>query len=181
MYKTTFMKYLFFFLSAVFFLTTSVAAQQSDSLVMQAAIKKLMSARQYTLDVAEGMPENKYDYKPVPDEMSFGAQLLHLADNLGWLSSAYLSTGNNPVTGADKKLTKKAEIKAVVEKAYDYALTALRNFDPARLADTVSFFAGLLTKLQILTLINDHQTHHRAQLLVYLRLNGIKPPKYVGW
>jgi len=24
-------------------------------------------------------------------------------------------------------------------------------------------------------------THHRGQLVVYLRLNGILPPNYVGW
>jgi len=30
-------------------------------------------------------------------------------------------------------------------------------------------------------LLNDHQTHHRGQLVVYLRLNGIKPPAYIGW
>jgi uncharacterized damage-inducible protein DinB len=38
-----------------------------------------------------------------------------------------------------------------------------------------------MNKLQILNLLNDHQTHHRAQLIVYLRINGIKPPDYVGW
>jgi uncharacterized damage-inducible protein DinB len=38
-----------------------------------------------------------------------------------------------------------------------------------------------MNKLQIINLINDHQTHHRAQLLVYLRLKGVKPPEYVGW
>jgi uncharacterized damage-inducible protein DinB len=30
-------------------------------------------------------------------------------------------------------------------------------------------------------LMHDHHTHHRGQIIVYLRLNGLKPPKYVGW
>ncbi len=38
-----------------------------------------------------------------------------------------------------------------------------------------------LNKIQFLNLIEDHQTHHRAELLVYLRLNNIKPPEYIGW
>ncbi|WP_374662973.1 DinB family protein [Parasegetibacter sp. NRK P23] len=38
-----------------------------------------------------------------------------------------------------------------------------------------------MSKLQIINLLSDHQTHHRGQLLVYLRLCGLTPPKYVGW
>ncbi|NJL74904.1 MAG: hypothetical protein HC892_07620 [Saprospiraceae bacterium] len=30
-------------------------------------------------------------------------------------------------------------------------------------------------------LMNDHLTHHRAQMIVYLRLKDVQPPKYVGW
>jgi uncharacterized damage-inducible protein DinB len=28
-------------------------------------------------------------------------------------------------------------------------------------------------------MIADHITHHRGQMLVYMRLNGLKPPRYV--
>lgn len=49
------------------------------------------------------------------------------------------------------------------------------------LTTKVDFFARPKTKLQILNLMQDHVTHHRAQILVYLNLNEIKPPKYVGW
>ncbi len=38
-----------------------------------------------------------------------------------------------------------------------------------------------MTERQIINLMNDHLTHHRAQAIVYLRLNGVMPPKYVGW
>ncbi len=127
------------------------------------------------------MPEEKYGFKPVPDEMSFGEQLLHLSSNLGWLCLSYLDGSENPVTKTDTKVQKKKEIISVLNKTYDYAINLLRRFEPAHLADTVSFFAGSMNKLQIINLLNDHQTHHRAQMLVYLRLNGIKPPDYVGW
>ncbi|HET7002705.1 MAG TPA: DinB family protein, partial [Puia sp.] len=75
---------------------------------------------------------------------------------------------------------KEATIK-VLNTVYDYAITTLEKFKPGHLADTVSFFIKPMNKLQILNLLNDHQTHHRAQLIVYLRINGFKPPDYVGW
>ena len=158
-----------------------LSAQKNESLFIEAAIQKLRHSREYTLKVAKLMPEDKYAFKPSPEEMGFGAQLLHLSSNLGWLSSSYIGTGKNPVTKEDSKLIKKEEIISVLNKAYDFALEALTKFDAQHLSDSVLFFAGPMNKLQIIILLNDHQTHHRAQMLVYLRLNGIKPPDYIGW
>jgi len=162
-------------------LNISAQAQRIDSLFLSASMIKLQHAKEYTLKVANLMPDSKYGFKPSKEEMSFGEQLLHLAANMGWLSSTYLSNSVNPVTDKDMKREKKEEILAALNRSYDFALNILKQFPSAQLADTVSFFVGPLNKLQIINLLNDHQTHHRAQMLVYLRLNGIKPPDYVGW
>lgn len=157
-------------------------AQSVDSLFIRAAYAKLESAAAYTLGVAKAMPAENYAYKPSPGEMSFGQQLIHISRNLGWLSSYYLADKEkNPVSEADLKLHQKDSIIAVVNRTYNYALARLKQFPADHLPDTVSFFAGPMSKLQIINLLNDHQTHHRGQLVVYLRLNGIKPPAYVGW
>ena len=156
-------------------------AQKFDNLFLDAAIIKLQHSKEYTLKVANLMPEEKYTFKPVPEEMSFGEQLLHIAGNLGWLTSSYITSSKSPLTKEATKVQKKEEIIAVLNKTYEYAIDALKLFEASHLADTVSFFAGTKTKLQMINLISDHQTHHRAQMIVYLRLNGIKPPDYVGW
>ncbi len=170
------------FFIALFLSATNLAtAQKNDLLFLEAAITKLEHSQQYTLKVAKGMPEEKYGFKPVPDEMNFGEQLLHIAANLNWLTSSYITSIKSPVTKEATKVQKKEEILAVLNKTYEYAIGALKLFEASHLADTVSFFAGPKTKLQMINLISDHQTHHRAQMIVYLRLNGIKPPDYVGW
>lgn len=156
-------------------------AQTVDAVFLNANISKLKNAKEYTLQVANLMPVDKYNYKPSKEEMEFGKQLLHISANLCWLSSSYLTGNKNPLTEADSKLKFKKDIITVVTKAYDFAIDALQNFDTKAWADSVKFFAGPMNKLQIINLMQDHQTHHRAQLLVYLRLNGIKPPDYVGW
>jgi len=173
------MRLLFFalLLSAI----NTATAQKIDSIFLDAAITKLQNSMEYTLKVANGMPEEKYDFKPVPDEMSFGEQLLHIAANLNWLTSSYITSSKSPVTKEATQVQKKDDIIQVLNNTYEYAIGALKLFEASHLADTVSFFAGTKTKLQIINLISDHQTHHRAQMIVYLRLNGIKPPDYVGW
>lgn len=165
----------------IFQIHFTATAQKTENSFLKAAITKLENSQSYTLKVASLMPENLYSFKPVAEEMSFGEQLLHLSSNMGWLCSAYLSIEPNPVIKADASLLKKEDIKLVLEKAYSFAIATLKNFKENELTDSVKFFAGPMNKLQIINLLSDHQTHHRAQILVYLRLNGIKPPAYVGW
>lgn len=159
----------------------SLGAQSTDSLFLTASITKLQHAKEYTLKVANLMPAEKYMFKPTAGEMSFGEQLLHLASNMGWLCSSYLDGTSNPLTKADLQHKDKETTISLLNKTYDYAIKTLQQFKPAQLTTTVSFFAGPLNKLQIINLLNDHQTHHRAQMLVYIRLNELKPPDYVGW
>lgn len=169
------------FIATLWYFTSTLRAQSVDKVYIQAAQAKLKNAKEYTLKVASLMPEELYSFKPAPDEMSFGKQLIHISENMGWLTSSYLKNERNPVSKVDLKLTQKDSIIALVTRTYEYALQALEGFTPNQLSDTVSFFAGPMYKLQIINLLNDHQTHHRAQLIVYLRLQGIKPPPYVGW
>ena len=172
------------FLSVFIFLFASslfVGAQNNDSLFIASALTKLKNSKEYTLKVADLMLEHQYGFRPTKEEMSFGEQLLHICSNLGWLSSSYLSTGNNPVTKEDSKLKSKDSIRQVLVRTYDYSIAVLTRFSAANLSDTVNFFAGPMSKLQIINLLSDHQTHHRGQLLVYLRLCGLTPPKYIGW
>ena len=90
---------------------------------------------------------------------------------------------DDKVTDYKKKAAdlNKQQVIDRLRMGYEYAENALKNFNKQTLSDSVTFFAGPMNRLQIINLLNDHQTHHRAQVLVYLRLNGIKPPDYVGW
>lgn len=159
----------------------SLQAQKTDSLFLNAAVIKLKHAKEYTIKVAILLPEDKFSFRPVQGEMSFGEQLLHLSSNMRWLCSTYLEAVKNPVKKIEVKVQKKEDIIAILNKDYDFAINTLQHFETVHLSDTVTFFAGPMNKLQIINLLNDHQTNHRAQLLVYLRLNGIKPPDYIGW
>lgn len=158
-----------------------LAGEDPAGLYFSASVTKLEHSRDYTLKVAELMPEEQYGFRPKEEMMSFRRQLIHMADNLEWLSSQYLGADFVPIEGRDIGEVSKDSVISIVKRAYDRAIGTFETFDPANMKDTVDFFAGPMTKLQIMQLVHDHQTHHRAQLLVYLRLEGIEPPRYVGW
>jgi uncharacterized damage-inducible protein DinB len=68
-----------------------------------------------------------------------------------------------------------------MDDAFTFSRDIVKELKPEDLEQRVDFFAGNFTKRQILNLMDDHVTHHRGELIVYLRLNGIKPPPYRGW
>ncbi|MGX5688737.1 DinB family protein [Arcticibacter tournemirensis] len=51
------------------------------------------------------------------------------------------------------------------------------NVTDDQLDEQVKFFAGPMTRRQILILMHDHKTHHLGQLIVYLRLKWNKTSK----
>ena len=162
----------------IFLLISNFALAQNQAI--EAFLEKWNNSKNYLLEVAKVMPEDLYNYKPTEREMSFGEQLIHIKGNMEWLSNAYF-TDLKYVKYKDENHYTKEETIAILEKSFDAVYEIIKNTEPESLSSKVEFFAGPKTKLQILNLLQDHVTHHRGQLLVYLNLNSIKPPKYVGW
>ncbi|TDE31455.1 DinB family protein [Flavobacterium ranwuense] len=161
----------------VLLLSSSIFAQVE---VVSTFIEKWDNSKDYLIAVAQAMPEDKYDYKPTAQEMSFREQLFHIQDNMKWLSTTHFSEEKYVKKEAAKGLSK-AQIIQEIEASFDTAKTFVQKTKDVELSQKVDFFAGPKSKLQILNLMQDHVTHHRAQILVYLNLNQIQPPKYIGW
>ncbi|MEL4306930.1 DinB family protein [Joostella sp. CR20] len=167
------MKKLFFALCLL--ISFSIKAQETP---ITAFTEKWENSKTYLLNIAQLMPEENYDFRPTEREMSFKEQLLHIQQNINWLGKTYFNAEIN--TETTKPLSKE-ELLASISNSFDAVNTAVQNTSEENLKNKVDFFAGEKTKLQILNLLQDHVTHHRGQLIVYLNLNAIKPPKYVGW
>jgi len=165
------------FIIALFLLCNSIFAQVE---VVSTFVEKWDNSKDYLVAVAQAMPEDKYDYKPTAREMSFREQLFHIQDNLNWLSITHFSEIKYDNKEVFKGLSK-AQIILNIIASFDAAKARIQNIKEAELSQKVDFFAGPKSKLQILNLMQDHVTHHRAQILIYLNLNQIQPPKYVGW
>lgn len=165
--------------------SATVYAQPKATFVSD-ALSKWKGMKSYTLAVAQAMPEEKYLYKPTPDEMTFVHQLVHMAGNMYFLSAKLIRGIDPPVDmkalleKANQNITKK-EAMDILSKAFDYTEETIAQMTDQTLEEELDYWGGHSTKRKIVFLLNDHQTHHRGQLIVYLRLNGIKPPSYIGW
>lgn len=144
-------------------------------------LEKWNNAKAYTLELAELMPAEHYTFQPTDEIRSFEDQLRHMVRNMVWLSNSYLGNEAEFPYPLKDTVYEKTDLLQVLEAGFDYAYSAVETLDPEQYNDTVDFFAGPKTRRQILILLNDHVTHHRGQAIVYLRLKGIKPPRYRGW
>jgi len=144
-------------------------------------LSKWQNAMEYTLEFAEAMPADSYDYRPMKDERAFHEQLTHLCGNMIWLSTSYLGGEGLASADTDEPPTKKEDVIKLIRESFEYTAKTIEAFDIDDIDEEVEFFAGAMSKRKVLFLISDHLTHHRGQLVVYLRLKEIEPPRYRGW
>ena len=156
---------------------------QNNQQLIKIHVEKFKNAKSYTLAMADKLVEEKYDFKPVKEEMSFKEQLVHIGENIYWLSSTYIKEASKPLISGkiNSKELNKEQVMQFLISAYDYGIQAMIEIDKMSLSKEFNWNGGKLNKYQFLNLIQDHQTHHVGQLIVYLRLNAIEPPKYIGW
>jgi len=140
-----------------------------------------MRAKDYTKEYLDAMPEDGVGFKPTPDIRSFAEQMLHLANaNFAFASAATGAT--NPKEGKnlekmDEYKTKAALTKIVME-SYDFVINSVKGMDVKKLDEQVKLFGRFeVTRAVALNKGFEHQTHHRAQTTIYLRLKGVKPPQ----
>jgi uncharacterized damage-inducible protein DinB len=138
-------------------------------------VKHLTTSRDFTLKVAEQMPEADYGFKLTPPQMSFGEQMTHLAEEQAGLLAPF--TGTPPQPSKPASMSKK-DVIAFVRQKFDQSITTVSKLTPAQIAKTYSSGEGSLTGLELLMFVLDHTTHHRASAEMYLRAKGITPAEY---
>jgi len=160
-----------------FFLLSFNAIGQTDTTQL---IKDWKRAKAYTLEYLETMPEVGYALKPTPDMRSFAEQMLHLTDGNYGITSVALGVKSPVERGASEKSTDKSKantIKQVME-SYDFVIESIKKANPAQLGETIKLFGNNeMSRLTALNKCFEHQTHHRGQTTVYIRLAGTKPPQ----
>lgn len=158
-------------------LVSSLFMYSQDSPIA-AFLMKWENSKNYLIEIAEAMPEEFYAYKPSERQMTFEEQLLHIQGNMNWLGTTYFEQASLPTKPDD--FTKETLI-AYLTESFDAIQNAIDKTPEESLKEKVEFFAGSKSKLQILNLLQDHVTHHRGQIIVYLNLKNITPPRYSGW
>jgi uncharacterized damage-inducible protein DinB len=126
----------------------------------------LENSRNYTIAVADAMPEKAYNTKLLKDSWEYGDLLIHIAYGIRWWDSNFIKNIKTDWEPPKTPDTKKAILKYIGE-SFDTLTKTLEN---TKISDEVIY--GFNATI-------DHITHHRAQAVLFLRNNNITPPEYV--
>lgn len=172
-----------FFLAFCFMLSLKTSGQSLTSADIKAQLAAdWQRAKDYTNEYLNTMPANKYGTKAVDSLRSFAQQMIHLAAaNIFLMSSA---TGEKPLSWASFTIEErqtalsKDSVVYYVNSSYDYCINAVKNSDPDKWGEKIKVFGQFEgTRFAFMQKTFEHQTHHRGQTTIYIRLQGIKPPQ----
>src|SRR6266481_6213866 len=159
--------------SCAVLVTLPVVAAENDSKAIFA--KHWQIAKEFTLAVAEAMPSESYDFKPNPEELSFGRLMIHIAAQNS--DSCASATGTKPLT--EPAATDRPTAIKFLTDTFDKCAKELDAMPPGQLDKEVYRFRGQpVLAREALWYTFTHMAHHRGQAEVYLRVKNIKPPAW---
>ncbi|MBL9091541.1 MAG: DinB family protein [Planctomycetaceae bacterium] len=144
-----------------------------------------------TRKVLEQIPDDKIEWQAGPSFKSIGWNASHLAEIANWTAGVLLQDAwdARPEGGEPYHtpvLTTRAAILARFDEGVASGRRALEQIgddawpQPWSLLDFKQPLFTMPRAAVYRTFIINHLIHHRAHLIVYLRLNGINPPPMYG-
>ena len=148
------------------------------------------TVRKNTIQIAEDIPEDKYEFRAAPDTRSVAQTLAHIAvspqfqlkvhntrvTDMGTLNFAELFQN---FAAEENKPRSKAELLALLESEGNAFASYLEGVDESFLAEAVKLPPGAQppsrTRLEMFLSAKEHEMHHRGQLMLMERMLGIVP------
>ena len=159
--------------------TTNDAAKAAPS-ASAAVLAQWNDIGRKLIAMAEDFPEDKYEFKPVPEERTFAAQLLHASASMYYFTDP--ADGKKPRYPDDPKrddLKTKAQVVAFVKKCVADGAAEIKGKGDKGMSDLVTDpESKQQTPVADLAYgLIEHSGEHYGQLVVYYRVAGLVPPE----
>lgn|SRR5210317_109789 len=133
----------------------------------------------HIMQLAEAIPEDKYDWSPDEGVRSVSGVLHHVISAnyfFGTKMGGSLPSGVNMET-LEQDLKTKSDLAAALKKSSDFIVATIKEVEDDALANKVEFpFPGEYTVMTAILIAQSHCNEHLGQLIAYGRMNGITPP-----
>ena len=159
-----------------FFLAVSGACfAQTAKDPVTSAVREILPRQQKNLvGSLEGMPADKYGFKPTPAHQPFAHLAAHMIEANNILCSAI--GGVAEPKGAQES-DGKDKLVASLKTSFDFCQGVMSKATDANLGDEVSIFGGRkVSRAYAMFALTGGWADHYAAAAMYLRLNGVLPP-----
>ena len=163
-------------LSLVLILSVGGFAQQTKTSVSDVLRKMLAGREKDTVAAFEGMPANKFDYKPTAEQMTFGHLAAHIAE-ANYYFCSNVGDVPQPKTEELKGTEGKEKLVAAVKSSFEFCHTALEKADDSKMNEEIKWFDGRpRARTWAFVALASSWADHYGMAAMYLRLNGLVPP-----
>jgi hypothetical protein len=131
------------------------------------------SVKTSLIAAADAMPEANYGFAPVPEEMTFGVWVAHVADSQLGICSAL---NGAPKRGDAATKKSKADLEAALKASFDECDKVYDILTDANATELVTYGRGQNSRAGRLAYNNAHDNECYGSMAVYLRLNKVVPP-----
>ena len=154
---------------------------------VNAVLDSWKTVRSDTALAVEEFPADEFSYRPAADLMTFGEIATHILQAGHVLTGALLNGVENFSTPEFRSLFPRfiaqlpphetqVDLAAALRSTVESRCAQLAEQAPEFFAAMVTRFDGqLVTRLEMLQTIKEHELTHRSQMFVYLRLKGLVP------
>jgi len=151
------------------------AAGNADNIVAPLQVQWGLT-RDMVLNLADIIPESKYDYRPTPEVRSFREQLNHLvSENMNYMSM--VAGDPAPDRAKIESMKSREEIMKALRESYAYGDRTLAALTDEKAVEKINMRGQSVVRwYPVLYNIQDNMDHY-GNLVVYIRLNGMVPPK----
>ena len=149
------------------------------------------TVRKNTLEAARDIPEDKYDFRPTPDNKSVEKLLTHIALGYRFQHQLHAVEKRSSMEGFDFQAVMaelgseeaasrtKSQVIALLEDEGEIWATFLEGVSDEFLAETVTFPPEFSqppkSRLEMIMSVKEHEMHHRGQVMLIQRMLGIVP------
>ena len=152
------------------------AAAQTASLQAE-LLKDWTDLTPVMMAIAAAMPEEKFNYKSTPAQRDYGEQIMHVANGNMMYLRFFGGTTSAPAFNRNAKT--KADILHALAASFDFGEALIREQTDQSMMQTIQTnqFLGRSSKARVIYFLIGHTWDIYGQMAVYLRLNGIVPPR----
>ncbi len=136
---------------------------------------RLPISRNNILGAITAMPNDKFNYKPTPEQMTFAHLVVHTigANNIMCAKAADVP---EPKAEEVKESDSKDKLLAAATASFDFCGDALGKMDDSKLGDPIEMFGHQGPRAMAALALASGWADHYATAAMYLRLNGVLPP-----
>jgi uncharacterized damage-inducible protein DinB len=154
-------------------------------------VESMRTVRKNTIQIAQDIPQDSYDYRPTAESRSVAEILLHIAavwqttyqihetDRLSSLADFNFDKFSKGPWIREKDNFDKKRLVELLQSEGERLSDWVERLPEAVLAEMVQMPAGSLpankSRFEMLLGAKEHEMHHRGQLMVIERLLGIVP------